>query len=194
MGESDADHNEIALPHLRRILTQWQLINETDPPSVLTSTLGIHVENVRLEQQSPAEGLISLLNQEKYDLAAFATHGRDGLERWLKGSVAESVFSHAAIPTLFVPLGAQGFVDQVTGDIQFQRVLVPVDFSPAPRRAIKAIQRFGELLTGTKIATHLLHVGSSAPAIQSAASPAQHLPPVILRNGNVVDSIVDTAA
>ena len=138
VAESDADHNEIALPRLRRILTQWQLIDETDPPSALASKLGIHIENVRLEQRSPADALIGFLKRDNCDLAVFATHGRDGLERWLKGSIAESVFSHAAIPTLFVPLGARGFVEQVSGDIQFRRVLIPVDSSPAPGRATPA--------------------------------------------------------
>jgi hypothetical protein len=33
-------------------LIQWQLIDETDPPSVLASKFGIHIENVRLEQQT----------------------------------------------------------------------------------------------------------------------------------------------
>jgi len=193
VAESDADHDEIALPRLRRILTQWQLIDETDPPSALVSKLKIHIENVRLEQRSPPEALISFLKSDNYDLAVFATHGRDGFERWLKGSIAEAVFSHAAVPTLFVPLGARGFVEQVSGDIQFQRVLIPVDFSPAPGRAIETIQRFGELLAGTKIATNLLHVGSSAPPIHFEASTVRPVPQVILRQGNVIDSILNAA-
>src|SRR5262249_23693841 len=81
------------------------------------------------------------------DLVVLATHGRDGVAHWLQGSVAEAVFRRSAIPTLFIAPGARGFVDQVSGDVQLKRVLVPVDFSPPPGRAIAAIQRFGRLLT-----------------------------------------------
>jgi nucleotide-binding universal stress UspA family protein len=70
-------------------------------------------------------------------------------------------------------------------------VLVPVDFSPPPGRAIAAIQRFGRLLTGANVAVDLLHVGEAAPRLRVASSSA--LLPVILRSGNVVQSIVDAA-
>jgi nucleotide-binding universal stress UspA family protein len=193
VATSADDYNEIALSHVRRLLAQWQLVDESDPPSALVAKLDVHIENVRLEPQSPTDGLVSFLKQDNHDLAVFGTHGRDGLERWLRGSIAESVFSHVAIPTLFVPLGARGFVDQVTGDIRFQRVLIPVDISPAPARAIEAVQRFGELLAVAKIATHFLHVGSSAPQLQIAAASTAQLSPVILRQGNIVDTIVEAA-
>lgn len=37
-----------------------------------------------------------------FDLVALATHGRGGLRRWLLGSVAEYVLTHAAVPVLVV--------------------------------------------------------------------------------------------
>lgn len=37
-----------------------------------------------------------------FDLVALATHGRGGLRRWLLGSVAEYVVTHAAVPVLVV--------------------------------------------------------------------------------------------
>lgn len=97
-----------------------------------------------------------------------------------------------AVPTLFVTHGARGFVSQVSGEIRLRRVLIPVDYSPTPSRAINAIQRFGRLLTGENenIIVHLIHVGNSVPPV-NAAVPA--LPEVILRSGNVVKSIVDAA-
>ena len=194
VAESADDHAEIVLSHLQRLLTQWQLMDETDLPSALASKLGVDIENVRLEQQNPIDRLASFLKKNVCDLVVFATHGRDGLDRWLEGSIAESVFGHAATPTLFVPLHARGFVSEVSGDFRLQRVLIPVDFSPAPGRAIAVIQRLAELLSGTSVTTQLLHVGSSAPPIHSESPEKETLPQVILRNGSIVDSIVDAAA
>ena len=53
VAEHDNDQKEVALPHVRRILTQWGLMDEDDPPSAVDTKLGIHVENVRLDRQHP---------------------------------------------------------------------------------------------------------------------------------------------
>jgi hypothetical protein len=72
-------------------------------------------------------------------------------------------------------------------------VLVPVDFSPPPDDAIKAIQQFGMLLAGSNLIVHLIHVGRTAPPVDALSTDASVLPPVILRTGDVVTSIVDAA-
>ena len=80
--------------------------------------------------QEPTRAIVDFLREHASDLVVLATHGRDGVEHWLKGSVAEAVFRRSAIPTLFIAPGARGFVGQISGDIQLRRALVPVDFSP----------------------------------------------------------------
>ncbi len=171
----------LAFPHARRLLAQWGLSDEDDPP----------VENISIKLQEPTQAIVDFLSEHGSDLVVLATHGRDGVSHWLQGSVAEGVFRRSAIPTLFIAPGARGFVDQVSGDVQLKRVLVPVDFSPPPGRAIEAVQRFARLLTGANIAVDLLHVGEAAPPLRTVSSAA--LPRVILRSGNVVKSIVDAA-
>ena len=181
----------LAFPHAQRLLAQWGLSGEDDPPWMIANKLGIEVENIRIKLQEPTQAIVDFLSEHGSDLVVIATHGRDGVSHWLQGSVAEGVFRRSAIPTLFFAPGARGFVDQVSGDVQLKRVLIPVDFSPPPYRAIEAIQRFGRLLTGANIAVDLLHVGEAAPPLRAASSSA--LPPVILRSGNVVKSIVEAA-
>src|SRR5260221_853065 len=53
-----------------------------------------------------------------------------------------------------------------------------------------AIQRFGGVLTGATLGVDFLQFGDGSPLVMANA-PA--LPPVILRSGNVVQSIVDAA-
>jgi nucleotide-binding universal stress UspA family protein len=181
----------LAFPHARRLLAQWGLSDEDDPPWMIASKLGIEVDNISIKLQEPTQAIVDFLSEHGSDLVVLATHGRDGVSHWLQGSVAEGVFRRSAIPTLFIAPGARGFVDQVSGDVQLKRVLVPVDFSPPPGRAIEAVQRFARLLTGANITVDLLHVGEAAPPLRTVSSSA--LPRVILRSGNVVKSIVDAA-
>jgi nucleotide-binding universal stress UspA family protein len=181
----------LAFPQARRLLAQWGLSDENDPPWMIASKLGIEVNNISIKLQEPTQAIVDFLSEHGSDLVVLATHGRDGVSHWLQGSVAEGVFRRSAIPTLFIAPGARGFVDQVSGDIKLKRVLVPIDVSPPPGRVIEAVQRFARLLTGANIAVDLLHVGEAGPLLRTMSSAA--LPRVIVRSGNVVKSIVDAA-
>jgi nucleotide-binding universal stress UspA family protein len=183
----------LAFPHGQRLLAQWGLIDEDHVPWEVADKLGIEVDDVRLVAQEPTGGIVAFLHQHPCDLIVLATHGGHGFSRWLAGSVAESVSRRAAIPALFVPAGARGFVSQISGDTQLHRILMPVDFSPAPGKAIDMVQRFGRLMTGADTTVDFLHVGSSAPPLSRAASAGGQLPPTLLKSGNVVQSIIDTA-
>jgi nucleotide-binding universal stress UspA family protein len=193
VAERDNDNEDIAFPHVRQILAQWGLIEENDTPQAVATKLGISVSHMSLDRQKPLSGILGFLDQYASDLVVLATHGREGFDRWLKGSVAEAVFRRSAIPTLFVAPSARGFVSQVSGDIALRRVLVPVDHSPAPARAVEAVRAFARLLTGTGTTLHLLHVGNTAPVVHSTSPDPQGEPPVMLRSGNVVKSILEAA-
>jgi nucleotide-binding universal stress UspA family protein len=182
----------LAFPHALSLLSQWGLSDEDDPPWVVAAKLGIEVDNIRLKLQEPTRAIVDFLSEDASELVVIATHGRDGVSHWLQGSVAEAVFRRSAIPTLFIAPGARGFVDRVSGDVKLRRALVPVDFSPPADRTVDIIQRFGQLLTGATIAVDLLHVGEAAPPVHAVWSNAP-APPVMLRSGHVVQSIVDAA-
>ena len=181
-------------PNVRRLLVQWGLSAEDDPPWVVSDNLGLEVDCTTIKWQDPTDGIVSFLGRySTTDLVVLSTHGRDGIDRWLKGSVSETLFRRLAIPALFLTKGARGFVSQVNGDIRLRRVLIPVDFSPAPGEAVETIRQLCGLLNAANIAVHLLHIGSSAPPLNAAPSSQPPLPPIILRSGNVVRSIVEAA-
>jgi nucleotide-binding universal stress UspA family protein len=183
----------LAFPQVRRLLVQWGLADENDPPWVISNNLGLEVDSAAIRWQDPAQGIVGYLGQRSSDLVVFATHGRDGIERWMKGSVSETVLRRLAIPALFVTLGARGFVSQVNGDIQLRRVLIPVDVSPPAGETIETVVDFVRLLGTRSIMLHLLHVGTTVPPLHAELSDGTPLPPVILRAGNIVQSIVDAA-
>jgi len=173
---------------LRRLLAQWNLLIGSDKIESIEAKLGFQIENVAIHRgEIPADEITHFLNQHICDLVVLATHGRDGIDHWLEGSIAETVFRRSALPTLFIPHGARGFVDQINGDFQLRRVLVPVDHSPAPYRAIEAAQSFPHSLCGIDIKIELLHVGRTAPAIHRSKNS------VVLRYGNVVQTILAAA-
>ena len=52
---------------------------------------------------NPSAGLIQMASDLGTDLIVLGTHGREGLDRWLVGSVSESTASHSRCPVLIVP-------------------------------------------------------------------------------------------
>ena len=50
-----------------------------------------------------ADSLVDYAHNNKVDLIIIATHGRSGLSRWIRGSVANRVLQSAKIPILIIP-------------------------------------------------------------------------------------------
>jgi nucleotide-binding universal stress UspA family protein len=57
------------------------------------------------EHAEASEGTDEVLGD--CDVIALATHGRDGLQRWVMGSVTEQVLRDSKLPLLVVPLHGQ---------------------------------------------------------------------------------------
>lgn len=74
----------------------------------------------------PAGRIVDLADALGVELIAMSTHGRSGLSRWTRGSVAERVLHEARSPLLLAnPRGLTG----VSPEARFARVLVPLDGS-----------------------------------------------------------------
>lgn len=57
---------------------------------------------LRTPEGAPGIAILEAAERDGIDLIAMATHGRRGLQRWLKGSVTEHVLRHATVPLLVV--------------------------------------------------------------------------------------------
>lgn len=51
---------------------------------------------------SPAEEIVSIIDEVEADLVLMATHGRSGVGRWAYGSVADKVLRASSVPVLVV--------------------------------------------------------------------------------------------
>ena len=182
----------MSFPQVREALTRWGLINANEPPDAIASKLGVEIAKVELTPQSTSGAILAFLDKQPADLIVLATEGRQGAARWLHGSIAEKLSRHAKTPTLFVPARAHGFVDQNRGDVNLRRVLIPIDREPKPAAAIGTIMGFAHALAGIDVEQRLLHVGHNPPHVQRHAEP-DHPLPVAVRQGNVIETIIDVA-
>lgn len=125
-----------SFPHVRELLASWELMDLHQRPSQIEAKLGIRITKVDIQHQDPLSGLFEFILSHRPDLIVLATHGRDGLNRWLRSSVSEALARRTHIPTLFLGPNAQGFVDHTTGKLRLERVLIPVAHQPSPLRSL----------------------------------------------------------
>jgi nucleotide-binding universal stress UspA family protein len=77
--------------------------------------------------------------------------------------------------------------------LHLKHVLIPVDRDPQPAAAIATIMGFANAVAGVVAEERLLHIGRNPPQVErqiASRGPA----PVALRQGDVVDSIIDAAS
>ncbi len=64
---------------------------------------GAKLETVFAFHDFPADGILTVAEEEAVDLIVLASHGRSGMSRWLLGSVAEKVARAASTAVTIVP-------------------------------------------------------------------------------------------
>lgn len=85
---------------------------------------------------SPRVLVDEVARDRECDLIVMASHGRGGFQRWLLGSVAETVLRKAPCPVLLVR-------GEASAPVPFERVLVPLDGSEL---SVSVLQRLGPFL------------------------------------------------
>jgi len=192
---ADAGPDWSGFPAVRKTLARWGLLESGSARSDVFAKLGVQVQKLAIDSRLPALAISSYLDREPSDLLVVATEGREGLPRWLRGSVAEAVARGSRTMTLFVPNDAQrGFVAAADGNLTLQNVLIPVDEAPDPSAAIEFARRAAEVAggDGEKTTITLLHVGASAPRVRADDGPGWAFKRAS-RTGDAVEEIVKAA-
>ncbi len=134
------------------------------------SARGASVTSVALANGDPAGKILEYADKYRPSLIAMSTHGRTGLKRWSRGSVAERVLRHSPFPVLlwnpFHP-GRGGAKGRRIGTI-----LVPLDGSARSAGILPLVREVARSF-GAQVV--LLHVTELYPAVGDV--PVLQLPP-----------------
>lgn len=180
-----------SFPHVREMLARWGLMGANEPTAAIETKLGVTVAKVEIEHHDPTSGLTEFILGHRPDLLVLATHGREGLGRWLAGSVSEATARRTHVPTLFIGPEALGFVDAMSGEMRLHRVLLPIAHQPPALRAFGTLAGLLDGLGTPASAIHVMHIGDTVPAFETP--PGIEPPQVDLETGPVVDTIIGAA-
>jgi nucleotide-binding universal stress UspA family protein len=150
-----------SFPHVREALVRWGLLDAGATPADIEAKLGVHVAKIEIDDRDATVGIGTFLLSHRPDLLVLATHGREGFNRWLHGSISEQLVERIHVPTLLVGPEARGFVDARTGHMRLRRILFPVAPSPAPAKAISRLLSLLSPLGVTRDCVEPMNVGAS---------------------------------
>jgi nucleotide-binding universal stress UspA family protein len=106
---------------------------------IVRERLGLDVRmRLELVRGDPAEEIVRYAQGTGQELVAMATHGRSGVGRLLRGSVAEEVLRTCDVPLLLCNPRA---LDDGRLDARFRRVLVALDGSARSERVLPVVER-----------------------------------------------------
>jgi len=163
-------HSWDAFPKVRETLSQWGRLPADAAPSDVVD-LGMDVHKLDLGAREPGDAVTDYALRNDCDLLVLATHARHGVQAWTRPSVAKplarNLAEQTAMPALFLPEGAKGFIAQETGDAVLRNILLPIDLSPDSDRAIEAALGLTQLMEADDVTMHFLHVGKGHPVISS---------------------------
>jgi nucleotide-binding universal stress UspA family protein len=105
------------------------------------------------------DGILEYAKKEACDLIVVGTHGRRGLSRLLMGSVTQELMRNSPVPVMVVK-----DIKNPEEHVQnYDRVLIPIDFSEMSMKALDYGVRFANFL---KADVHLVHT-VDMPAIKN---------------------------
>lgn len=190
-GQDEDDAHEF--PKVRDTLAKWKVLPPNAPREAVAPTLGLYIRKVEVGGDDPTGAILGFLASHPPDLIVLATHQRSGVARWLHGEVALPVARQSVVPALFVPPESTGFVDSSTGNIQLQRIVMPVDRHPHPQPVIDMLPALVGAFHPGPLAVEFLHVGTAETL------PRLRTPEVAgwtwtthVADGDVVDRILET--
>jgi nucleotide-binding universal stress UspA family protein len=122
----------------------------------------------------PAEAILGFVQKQPVDLIVMGTHGLQGMDRWMVGSVTEKVIRKVQCPVLAVRKPVHDFVVPKGKEepVQLRKILLATDFSDYGQRAfayaISLAMEYNAELT-------LLHVLEDVPRSQELSTVTARL-------------------
>ena len=131
-------------------------------------TLGVEYES-DVVQGNPAPTIVEYGDQYDHDLIVMPTHGRQGVSRYLLGSVSEKVVRLSSLPVLTTRMESD---EQL--QFPYENILIPTDGSPSAVRAGEYGISLAAASDGTVHALSVVDAGSFGVDVRSGLAGQDH--------------------
>jgi nucleotide-binding universal stress UspA family protein len=124
-----------------------------------------------LAEGAPVGSILSAATSDSSDLICLGTHGREGVERLVLGSVAEKVLRKSSCPVLTV---SQGREERTSQPAAFESILCAVDFSTLSLKAVEYCLSLAQEAGGRLVLFNAIEWVPDEPLWESTATLAEY--------------------
>lgn len=135
-----------------------------DEAAKTLDTLGISYDT-DVVQGNPAQTIVEYAERYGQDLVVMPTHGREGISRYLIGSVSEKVIRLSSVPVLTVRMQPDE-----TLEFPYDAILIPTDGSPAATHAAEHTLSLAASLDATVHVLSVVDDTALGPDVRSTMS------------------------
>lgn len=135
-----------------------------DEAAKTLDTLGVSY-NTNVVQGNPAPAIVDYAQRYDQDLIVMPTHGREGVSRYLIGSVSEKVVRLSSVPVLTVRMQPD---EELT--FPYENLLIPTDGSTAANHAAANLVELAAALDATLHVLSVVEDAALGPDVRSIAS------------------------
>ena len=128
-------------PDARQMLVGWGMLEDGADKSVIAKRFGVDVAKRAIRDEDPRLGIIDFLRHRPADLLVMATECRDGVNRVVSPSIAESVGFESHSLTLLLPHAGSALIDR-NGNWMLRRILCALDPQCDARTTIAFLGRW----------------------------------------------------
>ncbi len=145
-------------PRVRQRLIRWGVLADGAERQEVVE-LGLSVRK-QIARGEVVEEITLESETSQFDLLVMSSQARAGWSYFMHSSTSASAVHNTQIPGLIFPGEASGFVHPNTGDIQLDRILVPITHEPDGWPALQAVARLlSTLKPGHSGEAMLIYVG-----------------------------------
>src|SRR6056297_3069869 len=135
-----------------------------DEAAKTLDTLGVSY-STDVVQGNPAPTIVDYAQRYDQDLIVMPTHGREGISRYLIGSVSEKVVRLSSTPVLTVRMQPD---EQLT--FPYENILIPTDGSAVATHAAEYLVEFAAAIDATVHVVSVVDDSTLGPDIRSTVS------------------------
>ena len=124
-----------------------------------------------LREGDPAGEILAAAEERRPALVAMSSHGRTGVLRWVRGSVAERVLRNCATPLLLATPRAGG----AAPELRYRRILVPLDGSEGSASVLPWVEALARAHQAEVVLLRVEWEGLNRPLLAAALAPERVL-------------------
>jgi nucleotide-binding universal stress UspA family protein len=124
----------------------------------------------------PAELILEAANTHHPHLIAMSTHGRSGIARWARGSIAERVLRHARRPVFLVnPTATKEARTDDAGGATIERIVVALDGSDRAAAILPLVGELADRFNAEIVLAHVVQGNDDATRAEAQAEASRWL-------------------